>query len=73
VDVTQPRIGPYTDAERIASGSQATVYRAVDPESGQTVAIKVLHPHLVDGPTFVERFQREARMALAVERVARVT
>jgi serine/threonine-protein kinase len=64
--VTQPRLGPYTDVERIASGGQATVYRAVDPETGDTVAVKVLHPHLVEQIDFVQRFEREARMAAAV-------
>jgi len=36
------RVGRYVDAERIASGSQATVYRALDPGLGRTVAIKVI-------------------------------
>jgi serine/threonine protein kinase len=51
--VTQPQFDRYVDAERIASGSQATVYRALDPGLGRTVAIKVMHPHLVERQGFV--------------------
>ena len=37
-----------------------------DPETGQIVALKVLHAHLGD-TTHLERFLREARMASSVD------
>ncbi|MCH8103456.1 MAG: protein kinase, partial [Chloroflexi bacterium] len=72
--MAEERIGRYQIIERIASGGQATVYRALDLDSGKTIALKVLHPHLVEETDFVERFEREARMAAAVEHpnVARI-
>ena len=44
----QRTIGWYHILERIASGSQGRVYQAYDPETGQVVAVKVLHSHLID-------------------------
>jgi serine/threonine-protein kinase len=35
----------------------------VDTTLKRTVALKVLAPHLLSDPTFVERFQREAEVA----------
>ena len=72
--MTQPQYGRYVDTERIASFSQATVYRALDSGLGRTVAIKVMHPHLPERQNFVERFEREARMAAAIDHpnVARI-
>ncbi len=44
----QRAIGRYRILERIASGSQGRVYQAYDPETGQIVALKVLHFRLTD-------------------------
>ncbi len=41
----------------------ATVYRARDEVLARTVAIKILHPNLVDDAEFLERFRREALAA----------
>ena len=72
--MTQPQFGRYVDTERIASFSQATVYRALDSGLGRTVAIKVMHLHLAERQNFVERFEREACMAAAIDHpnVARI-
>ena len=59
----QESIGSYSILELIASGGQATVYRAWDTRSGQIIALKVMHPHLTRDETYRERFQREARLA----------
>ena len=59
----QRRIGRYQILEEIASGGQATVYRARDADLERVVALKVLHPHLSADPQYLERFLREARMA----------
>ena len=39
------------------------MYQAYDPEIGQIVALKVLHSHLTDDITYVERFRRESSLA----------
>lgn len=55
--------GRYHLEEPIAAGGAATVWRAYDVHLGRSVAIKILHPHLVaDGDT-VRRFERESRNA----------
>src|SRR5262245_27409161 len=39
------------------------VYRATHLHTTRTVAIKVIRPHLLSHPEFVERFRREAEAA----------
>lgn len=61
--------GRYRVVSRIADGGMATVYQAVDERLGRTVAIKIMHTQLAQGPhrdQFVERFHREARSAAAI-------
>ena len=43
----EQRIGRYRVLEEIAAGGQGTVYRAFDSDSGQIVAVKVLHHGLL--------------------------
>ena len=62
----QRRIGRYQILEEIASGGQATVYRAWDTSTGQVVALKVMHPHLAGDASYLERFRREAQLAASV-------
>ncbi len=51
----------------IASGGMATVWRARDDVLARPIAVKLLHPHLAEDETFVERFRVEA---LAAARLA---
>ena len=60
------RIGKYEIIETVASGGQATVYRARDTQLGRIVALKVMHPHLASDADYVERFVREARTAASL-------
>ncbi|MDR0627909.1 MAG: protein kinase, partial [Bifidobacteriaceae bacterium] len=55
--------GRYRIDSRLARGGMATVYQATDLRLDRPVAVKVLHPHLAEGPKFVDRFRREARAA----------
>lgn len=41
----------------------ATVYRAVDLETGKPVAIKLLHPEVQGDQVYAERFQREQELS----------
>jgi len=55
-------IGDYVLGEMLGAGSLGRVFRAVPMTRGQTpVAIKVLHPHLLEQPDARMRFLREAR------------
>ena len=65
--MAQQRIGRYQVLEDIASGGQGSVHRALDPETGQIVALKVLHPHLGGDSAFLERFHREAQLSASIE------
>lgn len=61
--------GRYRIVHRIAEGGMATVYQAVDERLDRTVAIKIMHTQLAQGPLrdqFVERFRREAKSAAAI-------
>ncbi|MEE8442605.1 MAG: carboxypeptidase regulatory-like domain-containing protein, partial [Dehalococcoidia bacterium] len=62
----QRKIGRYQVLEEIASGGQATVYRVWDTQTGQVLALKVMHPHLAKDVSYVERFQREAQLAASI-------
>lgn len=59
----------YRIKRKIADGGMATVYLADDERLGRTVAIKVMHIQLAQGPhraQFVERFRREAKSAASI-------
>lgn len=53
----------YEVEEPIGRGGMSSVYRARDLKSGDTVAFKVMHAHLLDNPANVRRFRREAQAA----------
>ena len=52
--------GRYELDEPIASGGMAQVWKARDQILDRFVAVKILHPHRLDDPVFVERFHTEA-------------
>ena len=53
-----PSIPGYSIVATLGSGGFATVYRAVDNETGSEWAIKVLHDHATDTDD-LRRFERE--------------
>ena len=64
--VTDPRIGAvvaerYRVLERLAQGGMGAVYRGEHIELGREVAIKFLHEWAATEPSFVKRFEVEAR------------
>ncbi len=52
----------YQLQDPIGRGLMAIIYRCVDTQTNQVVAIKVLHEHYINDPKFVRRFQREAEV-----------
>jgi len=60
-------IGQYRIVEAIGQGGMATVYKAYQSSFDRHVAIKVLSRMLSDDPTFVKRFQREAKVIARIE------
>ena len=53
-------IDKYKIVEKIGGGGFGAVYRAEHFELQTPFAIKILHAHLVDNETMVQRFRREA-------------
>lgn len=66
------RLGPYRVRQRLGEGGMGTVFLAELEErrnglaAGTRVALKVVHPHLLARPRFLERTLREARLGAAV-------
>jgi predicted Ser/Thr protein kinase len=59
--------GEYEIVEEIGRGGMAVVYRALEKGLEREVAIKILPPHFTFDDSFVQRFQREARIAAQLE------
>jgi tetratricopeptide (TPR) repeat protein len=57
-------LGPYTIDAELGSGGMGKVYRAKGPDG--IVALKIVHPHLLETPGFFKRFLREAEVGKAV-------
>jgi tRNA A-37 threonylcarbamoyl transferase component Bud32 len=56
-------VGRFVVRARLGAGAFGTVYRAYDPQLDREVALKVPNPGVLDSPTRVERFLREAKAA----------
>src|SRR5262249_5265763 len=50
----------------IGEGAMASVYRGVQEAEPHDVALKIMHPHLINDATFVGRFRREAKAAARI-------
>ncbi|WP_354644538.1 serine/threonine-protein kinase [Kitasatospora camelliae] len=54
--------GRYTLTERVGGGGMGEVWRADDGVLERQVAVKIMHPGLLEDRGFTERFRREARI-----------
>jgi len=66
-NLSNTSFGDYLIYERIGRGGMAAVYRALDQRSGQEVALKILHQHLLDEGRMIQRFLREAEIIRALD------
>jgi serine/threonine-protein kinase len=55
--------GGYVILELVGIGGMGRVYRAEQTNLGRTVAVKIIHPHLVGEENTAARFITEARAA----------
>ncbi|HNT76024.1 MAG TPA: protein kinase, partial [Anaerolineae bacterium] len=60
-------LGQYQVVASIGQGGMGAVYRAHDTRLDREVAVKVLPPELARDQEFVERFEREAHTAAALD------
>ena len=60
-------LGNYKILEKLGEGGQGTVYKAVDSKLGRTMVIKVLPAELTAREANLKRFEREARLASALD------
>jgi serine/threonine protein kinase len=69
--VHELRVGDVLDGYRVeallARGGMASIFRAVDEESGEAVALKVPHLQYEADVVFWERFRREEEIALRLD------
>src|SRR5258706_4104727 len=60
-------LGNYRILDKLGAAGQATVYKALDTKLGRTVVIKVLPAEITDKVASRKRFEREARLASALD------
>ena len=60
-------LGNYRILDKLGAGGQGTVYKALDNKLGRTVVIKVLPAELTENNASLKRFEREARLASALD------
>ncbi len=60
-------LGNYKITHKLGAGGQGTVYKAIDQKLGRTVVVKVLPAELTVKEANLKRFEREARLASALD------
>jgi len=57
------RLGKYEVLEVVGRGGMGVVYKAIDPEIGRLVGIKMMTSKVISDPGLLKRFYREAQSA----------
>ncbi len=57
------KLGKYEVLEVVGRGGMGVVYKAVDPEIGRLVGIKMMTSAVINDPVLLKRFYREAQSA----------
>ncbi|MCJ7708968.1 MAG: protein kinase, partial [Anaerolineales bacterium] len=65
--LTGTTLGKYQILDRLGRGGMADVYEAYHARLDRHVAIKILHPHLIEGQDFLGRFEREAKAVASLK------
>lgn len=66
-DFVGKQLGQYEVIRKLGDGGMATVYLARQQSIGRTVAIKMLPPHFMHDPTFMQRFEAEVKIAAELQ------
>lgn len=66
-EVPAGRARGYQLGEVLGRGAFSVVHRATQPGVGRDVAVRIIRAEVADRPSFVQRFEREAQLAAAVE------
>jgi len=66
-DLSGRQFGQYRVVAPIGQGGMAAVYKAYQPSVDRYVALKVLPRHFAADPTFVRRFEHEAKVIAGLE------
>lgn len=72
-DARLPPVGPYLIERTLGHGGMSRVYLARHSDTGESVALKVLHTPLVDDQRASLRFEREVRAVSALSHPCIVT
>ena len=64
---TGDKLDHYTIENVAARSGMASIFRAKDERSGETVAIKIPHPEMEADPVFYDRFHREQEIGVKLD------
>ncbi|HEY3762795.1 MAG TPA: serine/threonine-protein kinase [Verrucomicrobiae bacterium] len=65
-DISGQSLGGYRLVKKIAQGGMGVIYEAIQVKLSRKVALKVLSEQLASRPEFLQRFEREAKAAAAL-------
>lgn len=65
-DLSGSQLGEYRLVRKIAKGGMGEVYEGVQLALDRRVAVKIIAEELVSDPSFVQRFEREAKSSAAL-------